>query len=73
MSTPKITPRTLKAGWGASKGESSDLCTTWGKGCQSSDSRFLNHGLFPIIKELERRGYDLNTLRFSIKLKDPTP
>lgn len=70
MSVPRITPRTLKAGWGSSLDSSNDLHTCYGPGCDRSDSRFLMTHLGPLVDELEKRGYDLSTLRFSVKLKD---
>lgn len=71
MGIPRQTPRTLKAGWGSSSESHNDLHYVWGEGIQTCDARLLNSHLPELVKELEKRGYDLKTLRFSVKLKAP--
>lgn len=58
-----------------------DLCYAWGEGCQKADSRLVDYALHrkdydvfgtyhpSFIEELEKRGYDITTLKFSIKKK----
>jgi hypothetical protein len=62
-----------------------DLCYSWGDGCDRTDSRLLHDTLTaptppPVfrpdepwgpsfVEELEARGYDITTLRFSISKK----
>lgn len=41
----------------------------WG-GIDGKDKGWLNYKDFNFIKELENRGYDITTLKFSIKLKE---
>ena len=64
-----------------------DIVYTYGEGCDRSDIRMLHwrlterhrvHGVKDayensFFQELEARGYDLSTLRFSIQLKDKAP
>lgn len=70
MGVPRQTPRTLKAGWGSSQESLDDLHYAWGEGIPSCDARLLNAHLPALVDELERRGYDLKTLRFSVKKKE---
>lgn len=59
-----------------------ELCYAWGAGCRSADISLLHFtfasptylpGRFDpepsFLKDLERRGYDLTTFRFSIRKK----
>ncbi len=80
---PKQTPRMLKVGWGKLKGCKPDIIFNWGKEIPASDAHLI-HGVLcgerydinnkvwdaSLVKELESRGYDITTLKFSIKLKD---
>ena len=66
-------PGELKCYW--SKKEN-DLLFSWGEGVQKYDGSWLNswygyHRGFDdtFLKELESRGYDLTTLKFSVKKK----
>jgi len=44
-----------------------DIVYSWGKNTSKSDARLL-HGTIPkLIDELVKRGYDVTTLKFSIK------
>lgn len=71
---PKARPGELIARWGKLPYEKPSICYAWGgKGAGSCDGRLL-HGMFEgfgypegYLKELETRGYDLTTLRFSIR------
>lgn len=63
------------------KHDKPDLCVAWGgDGAGSSDGRLFFHILKDIklwdwgtdmLQELEKRGYDLNTLKISIQQKSP--
>jgi hypothetical protein len=66
-------------------GETPDICYVWGDGVSRSDSRLLHTvlgcerfspqldgryaALHSLFDELEERGYDLTTLKFSIQKK----
>lgn len=62
--------------FGKKYGES-DVYYDWGKGCAGADARLVNYVLSHVkipntdnknlLEELADRGYDLSTLRFSIK------
>jgi hypothetical protein len=78
---PTTKPGELKAGWARVDGNSPSVAYNWGGGgAAKSDARILSNALEEVhvhdgktlIEELEARGYDLSTLRFSIKLKTPT-
>jgi hypothetical protein len=85
LRTPKQIPNTLRATWGrVSDDPTPDVVYSWGKGCSSGDSHLIHsmlngmehrkYGKFPAdhdgyLKELEARGYDLTTLKFSIQKK----
>ena len=70
----------LVARWGRpSRGEAPDLVYAWGgAGADKSDSRCLMNALEDaptssgrgLRSELESRGYDISTLRFSISLRE---
>lgn len=54
------------------RGAEPDMCYDWGEGCSRRDARLLSATFSPVggndlFKELESRGYDLKTLRFSIR------
>ena len=62
------------------RGETADLQYAWGgAGAAKSDARILCQALeeLPLLsgqtlrQELAERGYDLTTLRFTIRMKDP--
>ena len=75
----------LKAGWGRpGPMQHPDLCYAWGAGgADKTDGRILSEALEDLRNcfgrslrdELEYRGYDLTTLKFSIQQKksDPQP
>lgn len=67
-------PGVLRAAWARpERGEPHDLCYDWGDGCERRDARLLHHFIgsprdgMDFIKELQERGYDLSTLRFTIR------
>lgn len=80
----KAKPGQLVAGWGKSDGMV-DICFAWGDGVSRSDAHLLNtvfaskrfrptgisdYETTPsLIKELESRGYDITTLKFSVEKK----
>ena len=76
---PKAKPGQLIAKWGRpDSGEPPDLVYAWGgDGAASADGRILAAALenSPVFEErglraeLERRGYDITTLRFSVEVK----
>ena len=78
---PKAKPGELKAQWGKLPHDTPDMCYAWGEGVNRADARLLSNalggknylpglGLEPsLIDELEKRGYDLTTLRFSVQKK----
>ena len=76
-------PGQLKSGWGRpGPREEPDLLYAWGAGgADKTDGRILSTA-FEELKnsfgrslreELEYRGYDLTTLKFSIQQKQPNP
>ena len=76
---PTAKPGELKACYGrAERGDTPDLCYVWGgDGASSPDGRVLCEALENVHvfdgkslrQELEARGYDIKTLRFSIQQK----
>ena len=74
--TPKAKPGQLLACWGRpGSGQDPDLVYAWGgKGADKSDSRVVMSALeelktssgLGLRAELESRGYDITTLKFSI-------
>jgi hypothetical protein len=76
---PKAKPNQLKAQWGKLKHDSPDLCFAWGDGVNKCDARLLSNAITSftfepgsyetrpsLYDELEKRGYDMTTLKFSI-------
>ena len=79
INTLAAKPGQLKAGWGRpGPMQHPDLCYAWGAdGADKTDGRILS-GAFEdknnvfgrsLREELERRGYDITTLKFSIQQK----
>lgn len=78
---PKAKSGELKAQWGKLRHDSPDVCFAWGGGGADSADGHLLHSMFGgwcgenyrgsggFLKELERRGYDLTTLKFYIRQK----
>lgn len=68
----KAKPRQQRVGWGCVAGDSPDLLFAWGgNGACKSDSRMISNALSEeFITELEARGYDITTLKFSVELKE---
>lgn len=87
VKVPKQIPNTLRVTWGREDHDPNpDVMFSWGEGCQKGDSMLLHsmfsgfehrkYGKHPAehdgyLKELEARGYDLTTIKFSIKKKTP--
>lgn len=74
-------PGELKAAFGRDESGGLDIQYAWGgHGAQKPDARVLCNAIEEakvfdgrsLSQELERRGYDLTTLRFSIRMKDQT-
>ncbi len=81
-------PGELKAQWGKLPHNDPDICYLWGGGGAASGDGHLLHGMFSgyghrkgdsgivehdgFLKELEARGYDLTTLKFSVQQKVKT-
>lgn len=78
--TPTAKPGELKAAYGRVNRELQIGYAWGGQGAQKPDSRILMNALegVPVYcgktlaEELETRGYDLTTLRFSVRLKEAT-
>ena len=72
-------PGQLRAGWARpDPGEPADLCYAWGgEGAAKSDGRYRSDAFEnmrnaegrTLREELEHRGYDIATLKFSIEQK----
>lgn len=80
--TPIAKPGELIARYGKARGDAPDLLYSWGgSGATKSDSRIIMSALEEadvfrgrsLREELESRGYDIETLRFSVMLKEPPP
>ena len=83
--TPKMKPGHLMAQYGKLPHDSPDLIFTWGPGCHKGDASLLHYvfcmkqynpvtGKFDdrsFVDELQSRGYDITTLRFSIEKHQP--
>lgn len=82
---PKIKDNTLELYWGRPyKNEPPEVMGQWGEGCSKRDLYLLFHCLLQdipelgsmfgtgpsLVKQLEDRGYDVSTLKFSISKKD---
>lgn len=83
---PRARPVELKAQYGKLRYDEPDICFAWGDGVPSCDasllqmyfsSGFYTPGNFShspsLFEELEKRGYDLKTLKFSIQKKTLNP
>lgn len=86
LRAPTAKPGQLKAQWGRLPHNGPDLCYAWGDGCHKADSHLLHNALCAktppsplspnepwlpsLLEELEARGYDITTLRFSISKKE---
>lgn len=80
---PRTVDGKLKMAYGNHPDDGYDIITSWGNGCSVADARLLHLYLcserppiFPdgewspsLIEELEARGYDITTLKFSIERK----
>lgn len=71
---PRAKAGQLKAQWGKLPDESPDIVYAWGDGCSKRDGALLNYFFThtpnkaeSLLKELEDRGYDIRTLKFSIE------
>ena len=78
--TLRAKPGELIAYFGYAEGDGPDICAAYGAaGAQKADGRILLEALSakvygdrPLWKELEARGYDLDTLKFTIRQKAQT-
>jgi hypothetical protein len=80
---PRMKDGRVEVYFGVVDGHRPDWCVIWGEGTARCDARFvLSHIADPIsysilkdketfVAELESRGYDLSTLRFTIDKKAP--
>lgn len=74
LRAPKAKPGELKVAWGKEKGDDPELFFCWGQGTSKRDNNLLMHffsqKMTPegksISQELQERGYDISTLKFSI-------
>jgi len=79
---PKARRGQLKAQWGKLPGDSPEIIYAWGDGCHRGDGglihsmltspiyHFFDHRYGPsYLEQLEERGYDITTLKFSIEKK----
>lgn len=79
---PKARDGQVKLQYGKLPNDTHDICVVWGNGCGKADSRLImsaftqktfRPGTFDsnpsLVEELDRRGYDITTLRFSIEKK----
>ena len=69
-------PGELRVYYGMADGEGPDVCFANGPGTGRPDSRLLNTAFCTtlpldvnLVDELQARGYDITTLRFSIRKK----
>lgn len=75
---PRAKPGELLAKWGREeRGALPDVVLAWGDGIHKSDAHLLHIHLCPmgrpdLFRELESRGYDIKSIKFTAKLK-PTP
>lgn len=76
--TLRAKPGELIAYYGYAEGEGPDICAAHGAaGAHKADGRILLEALsaqvcgcdLPLWKELESRGYDLSTMKFTIRQK----
>ncbi len=82
---PTAAPGELAMRWGKLPHENPDMCMVWGEGCGKRDGALLHYLLCSkrmnwrggkpnvepsFLEELEARGYDLTTLRFSVRKKE---
>lgn len=81
---PKAKDGELKLKWGRLPHDEPDICGAWGDGCSKRDLHLMFNALcgprnrfnsttqdISIIEDLADRGYDLETLKFSIQKKQP--
>lgn len=64
-------PGELKAYYGRAEGDGPDVCFAWGEGVQKANGAYLAFDVFnsDFRREMEERGFDITTLRFSIHKK----
>jgi len=80
---PKAKPGQIKVQWGKLPDDNPDLCFAWGDGIPHPDVCLLQNALagkhyslidkkwdIGLLEELERRGYDITTLKISISKKE---
>lgn len=64
-------PGQLRAYYGRAGGDGPDICFAWGDGVRSGNGAYLAYDVFnqDFRREMEERGFDITTLRFSIMQK----
>ena len=80
--TPKPRPNELRVLYGKLPKNDPDILYVWGEGTSKADSKLLHYmfsskRFFPgsvdandsFLEELEKRGYDITTIKFSIQKK----
>jgi hypothetical protein len=83
--SPTAKPGELVMRWGKMPRDAPDMVMAWGAGCSKRDGALLHYMLASkrmhwtdgtltfepsFLDELEARGYDLTTLRFSVRKKE---
>jgi hypothetical protein len=80
--SPEAKPGEIKVRYGKLQHDAPDICYAWGEGTSKADT-YLLHYIFSSVRfrpgsfetdislydELEKRGYDLETIKFSIQKK----
>lgn len=85
LRAPTAAPGELMMRWGKMPHDAPDMCFSWGAGCSKRDGALLHWLLASprkdyryedgvvfepsFLEELAARGYDLTTLRFSVRKK----
>lgn len=76
---PRLKPGRITVQYGKIEHNDPDLIFSWGPGCSRADAHYLHHVFSDerfgpsgeryrsLVDELEARGYDITTLRFSIE------
>ena len=64
---PRQIPNRIAVKWAITREDGEDLYVAWGAGCPSPDARLALSQIAKLSEELERRGYDITTIRFEVK------
>lgn len=85
VSRKRARPGELLMFYGRLPGDSPDTIYSWGEGCSKRDGALLNMVIGSkrysvlgeweksLLEDLQDRGYDITTLKFSIRKKEQTP